>query len=804
MNFLTNKSCGEISEVIRKEAVSYIYFSDNLEVKLGDKRETKLHEDYISVPWPDIEQCIKAMCKAKEGKSSAVYSSFLESEYSPYPIIISARKLLFGAENSVYLVIGGKPQWQNVLTNVYCHGNIGNHPLSESYLYRDILNIKPIGYVPKRKNSKTLRWILSGFFNNNLWEQLNNVALIIVDMVSGYLPKIDKEDIEGILSYSKRISIPAIFFIKNPFDGIARYLGENGVVILAPSNEIVGTTYTFEPSVYLNHTHNEDLKLFLTKYDLRGLKINKNGFNRAIELRITESDEKIKDFFKKYFEFSNCLSKWDIKRYSRRVNRLGKALYDRVMEFTGSVSSNNDLHFDWKTHPIGEARTRFYDALWSLDESSRTIADELLDKVDSIMRSFQNKLTPKGECLRNILMSYSNQNNTVNILGKESALHGFLLNVFPEMPSLSENLIIDPDKLEDAHISDLLILLDQVHGVNKAKLLTTCSSKIMVLNYPWQIDTAKKSVEDVENVFLRNSFSTVNIAAKRNDKPANLFKVSVTGHIDKPENFEEERLFQADEHAENDSFISDISSDLIEEYEDSIDEDLSFQRAMTDNNQFEVQKWVVPVENREILIPENRHIIVVREKDTELVKANELRPGDTILIARDFNLKSLSDFVWQIMEKKFGIKRKNHPGNQWRVKLKEYILGHPGISYPEILEKLKDTGAIGIKTPAAIYLWLEYDDIIGPHDLETVRIIAKLVNAEEKWMEWWNGITQIRKIHRRILHNLWQVFSYSAKNLKERPDEDYVVDRNLGIKISEISELVRFTRVTGNPKKMQS
>ena len=805
MNFLVNRSCDDTGKMVYEDSTSYVYFSDSEEVKSEETSRIQLFEDYISVPQVDIEQSIRALCLAKDGKSSVIYSPFYESEYLPYPIIISARKLLYGVENSLYLVIGGKAQWQNVLKNVYCHGNVGNHALSKYYSFRDILNFGTSGRTPKRKSYKHVRWLLSGFFNSDLWGQIEGIALVVVDMVTGITPKLDMMDLEAILAYSTRNSIPVVFFVKNTMDKIAEYLRENGVEILSPPIELVKSKSIFKPQVYSHHTLNQELNAFLTNYNLRSHKIDKNGLNKTIEVRITEDNKYLRNFYQKYLDLASCIRIWDSTSYGRHVYFLARMLYDSVMEFTGNVNTNLEGRFEWIRHPIGANRARFSDAMWKLSDPSRNLAMELIEEADTVMKNFESEQTPKGKCLSELLLNYQAQNKTVFLLGKESALDGFLRNTFPERSSLVERLLVAPDQLENAHPSDIIILLDPVYGRNKTKLLTSCSSNIIILNYPWQVSVTKKSIEEVKDILFGKQLSLKAVTPETNDKPVDLIEVSFTGASNQTKQDEKEVLDETGGATSiNDPLFSE-SNDLFEEDpEEDIDEDISYLNAISDNNgSYELPKWIVSIENREIVIPENRKIVLIKENRTYLIKAPKLKPGDRILITKEFNPKSLSDFVWEVMERKFGIKRKTHPGNEWREKLKEYMIEHPGTTYTQMFEKLKQICNIGIKTPTAIYLWLESYDVIGPHDLETLNSIAKLVNSEDKLKEWWAGIQYIRTRHRRMIRHLWKVFTYSAKELKERSEEDYVVDPNLGIKISEISKLVRFATITGIPRKAE-
>ena len=804
MNFLADMNCDDIGKKVYEDSTSYVYFSDSEEVKSEETIRIELDEDSISVPKVDIEQSVMALCRARQGKSSVIYSPFYESSYLPYPIIISARKLLFGVKNSSYLIIGGKVQWGKVLKNVYCHGNVGNHALSKYYSFRDISSLAKGGRASNRKSYRNVRWVLSGFFNSDLWKRLERISMVVVDMVTGDTPKLDITDLETILGYSRRHSLPVVFFLKNTMEKVADYLQENGVEILYPPIEQSKPISIFKPQLYSHHTHDDELNEFLTNYNLRSYKIAKNGHNKAIQVRITEDNRYIGEFYQKYLKLSSSIRMFDNNSYGKRVSFFARMLYNNVMEFTGNVDTNQYGRFDWLTRPIGANRVRFSDMVWNLSEPSRNIAMELIDEVDAIMKNFQTELTPKGESLKELLLGYKAQNKTVILLGEESALNGFLRNIFPEESSFIEQLLVAPDQLMNAHPVDIIVLLDPVYGMNKTKLLTSCSSNIIILNYPWQVGVTKKSIEEVKDFLLGRRSSLKEATKETKDKPVDLIEVSFTDSSNQTKQDEKEVLVET--HRETsiyDPIFSESNDLFAEDSEEDIDEDFSSLNAISGSNEsYELPKWIVPIENKEVEIPENRKIVLVKENRSYLIKAQGLMPGDRILITNDFNPKSLSDFVWEIMERKLGIKRKTHPGNEWREKLKPYLIEHPGTTYTQIFEKLKQIRNIGIMTPTAIYLWLESYDIIGPHDLETLEAIAKLVNSEAKLKDWWEGIQYIRMRHRRIIRHLWKVFAYSVKELKEKSEEDYVVDQNLGIKISEISRLVRFAKITGTPRKV--
>lgn len=806
-NPIINQNCESIRGKVFKEVEAYVYFSEDENVKLEDTRKFELVEDNIAVPQVDIEQTVRALCHLQEGKSCAIFSPSYESNYLPYPMIISAIPLLFGFETFSYLVIGGKHEWEIVLKSVYRHGNVGNHSLLKYYDYRDILNVRTgESQATKRKPRKCTRWIFSGFFNSDLWDHLDDIALIIVDLATGTHPKLDKTDVETIMSYSSRKSIPAVFFLRNPLDKVAEYLSEFGVEMIPPRVEASKLDPLDTQQIFSHHTRNEDLDTFLTSYNLRNYKINKNGIKKTVEIRLTGEDHEFRDLYQKFFEFKSSLTTSDSSSYGRRVYYLGRALFDAAMEFTGAINTNLIGRFEWIAHPIGAARAAFFDVIWGLSDASRDLATELIDKVDSIMREFETKPTPKGRCLIEILENCKKENKTPIVMGKAEALRGFLLNVLSEYAPDVEQLIVPPDQLENAYSSDLLIILNPLYGRERTKLLTSCASKLVILNYPCQQKMTKKSIEEVQKLIGGNGVPfehNVGNEPKLNDTSEGIINVILTVNDNSADKTEGKTFIELDGETEINSLeFNDFNDMTDEDGEDEEDEDFPYLSALPGNDDsFDLPKWIVPIENREVLIPENRKIVLVKENKTYLTTPSRLKSGDKILITKDFNPRSLSDFVWEIMERKFGIKRKTHPGNEWREKLKEYIVRNPGITYPQVFERLKQHGNIQIQTPTAIYLWLESDDIIGPHDIETLEAIAGLFGLQEKVKEWQTGIQFIRSRHRRLIRHLWQVAKYNATELKERYNEDYVVDPKLGIRISEISNLVRFAIVTGTPRK---
>ncbi len=799
MSFLDNKSCIEINKIVNEQVRLYSYFSDSEEVRESDIIKVQALEDSISVPQIDIEQSIKALCLSRESKSSAVCSQFYESRYLPYPIIISAIKLLHGTENAYYLVIGSKEQWKTVLKGAYQHGKLANHPLSKYYDFIDILNVKTNKGKFQRRSYKTVRWVLSGFSNSDLWEKLRDVALIVVDMVTVNTSELDETDIEVILSYSRKNKIPIVFFVKNYADRVSKYLKNNGVEMIVPSIALPKPTNLSAPQVHSYHIKNEELKAFLTYYNLRYHKINKNGLKKSIEIIVVDNNKIFSKFFHKYLELSSSLNQRDLNSNGRRARYLSRNLYGSIMEFTGNVSTTNGYRFEWIKHPIGVNRTRFYETIWKLSDQSQILAKEMIDEVDLIMKNFESKNTPKGESLLKLLKGSRDHNKKVVLLAEQSDLDNFLKNSFPERASFIEEFLVSSEQLENASASDHMILLSTVDWKNKTILLTSCCSSIIILNYSEEVNISRKTIEDIKKFYSGERFSsgTTEIEPKYET-----IEIKVTGAVNQSINGETEFRDETERDLISQLKFNETEDFFEDDLEEEMDEDILNPNLKSENqNTYELVKWVVSIENREVIVPSNRKIVLVKDNKTYTVKISKLSPGDRILITKNFNPKSLSEFVWEIMEKKFGIKRKTHPGNEWREKLKEYMNQNPEISYAQVFEKLKEVNDIGIKTPVAIYLWLESYDLIGPQDFITLKAIAKLVNSENRLKEWWEGIQYIRMRHRRMIHHLWKVVKYSAMELEERNAEDYVIDHVLGIKISEISKLVRFATVTGTPKK---
>ncbi len=785
-----NLKCEDLKTEVFKRTNQYIYFSDDDDVRFEDTIKVESKEDFISIPEPDIEQTVSALCLLKEGKSCAVYSPFYESRYSPYPMIISAVYLLSNTTYS-YLVIGGKKEWEVVLNNVYRHGNIGNHPLMKYYRFKDILKSNSLNPdTTRRKQSYRVRWLLSSFYQDDLWDQLEDIALIIVDLTSGNSPRFDKTGIEGIMNYSSNSSIPAVFFLKNPLDSISRYLKESGVELVTPKIEMKDIQPHETPTVPIPNSSNYELNSFLKQYDLRSYKISKNGIKKKIEIIYIEDQDKFRELYNK---FNNFLSSLNINRddsYVKYVKSLGRSLLNEAMEFTGAVNTNTSVKFEWLTHPLGTSRDRFNDAIWMLNEEATESAKEVIDVIDSIMREFESKVTPKGTNLAVTVNAFLNENKTVRVLGKRDALSPFLQHVLPYDSQYIQNMIVPPDQLESADPADILIFLNPVCGRESMKLLTSCAEKLIIINYPWEKKNTLCSTEKIRKL----------IEIKDSDE--NFIEVKDSGDISSNQPVNEQYSEIKKENVPSIPQFYDFDDDLPDNEEEEEENFIDFAAVFGKDGDYTVQKWIVPIQNREVIMPGNRQIVLIKDNETYTGIPSQLKPGDVILISKDFNPKSLSDFVWEIMEKKYGIRRKTHPGNQWREKLKEYIFKHPGITYPQILEKLNENGNIGISTAAAIYLWLESDTIIGPFSNGTLEAIASLVGSKEKINEWKRGIQEIRQKHRRLSIYIGYLSRYNATNLKEKNNEDDIVVPELNIRLSELSKLVQFASVTGYPRKM--
>jgi hypothetical protein len=808
---LRSYNCEAIKTKILEETRAYRFFSENEYVRTGITNYFQNFENYISTPMIDIEQTVLALCRAREGKSCAVYSPFYESKYMPYPLILSARSLLAGNMYSSYLVIGGRHEWPSILSHVYRHGDIDNHPLMSDYGFRDILNARLQEKKSKRQRPrKYIRWIFSGFYNSNLWEELDDIALVMVDLISENSHAINRTDLEEILSYSSRKSIPVVFFMKTPLDKVGRILLELGVEIVHPSIILEGTKQPVSP--IQSRTHDDGLKTFLTQYNLRSFKFGHNQFRRTIEIKKVEESEKFFDFYRQYSDLNVKLKTEDYNRTGGYVRLLARDLFDSVMEFPGAVNCGGGLGFNWLEHAIGQARESFSDKIHnlSISDDSRDSSDLLLEKADAIMREFEGKPTPKGTVLFNELKKYLQKNLSPIIMGKKNTLENFMKNMFTVKELLVEQLIVTPAGFENANYSDALILLNSVYGRERAKLLTSCTDRIIILNYTWQTRISGAAVEEVKKLVKNWRGETLDTTGKYQttiqhpESSINLVMTEANNSSNEGSRTEGEKT---------DDYVNDsipFYKDLIDADDDGDDgeenyDDFSYLDLMLERGEaFTISKWKIPIENMEIIIPENRNIVVIKENKTYTTIPSHLKKGDLILISKDYSFKTMSDFVWDIMERRLKINRRNHPSNEWRERLKRYMKTNPRMSYSQLYNKLRSYGTMGVQTPSAIYLWLESDDIIGPKDFETLKTIADFLGMTDRLKDWQMGIRTVRSIHNRMMRHIWRVAKYSARKIREESYEDYdVVDPRLGISVAELSNLVRFVTVTGAPKKME-
>ena len=804
-------NCETIKTNVLEETHAYRFFSGSEHIRTGITKHFQNFENYISIPIVDIDQTVSALCQAMVGKSCAIYSPFYESKYMPYPLILSGRSLLSGHPYSSYLIIGGRYEWPSILEHVYRHGDIDNHPLMKDYGFRDILNAKlDDKQKTKRRPQKYIRWIFSGFYNSNLWERLNDIALVIVDLISENSHGVSRTDIEAILAYSSGKSIPVVFFIKTPLDKVGNILLGLGIEIIHPSVILQRSDQPIFP--IQSRTRDEELRTFLTQYNLRSFKFSHNQFKRTIEIKKIEESAEFLDFYRQYSDLKFKLKNKDSNRTGWYARRLAMNLFDAVMEFPGAVNRGGGLGFNWLEHTLGQARDNFSDRVYnlSLSDDSKDSADLLLEKADNIMKEFEGKPTPKGIVLRDELKKYLQENLSPIIMGDKNTLKNFIYNIIAVDKSLGEQLIVTPDEFENAKYSDALFLLNPVYGGKRGILLTSCTNRIVILNYTWQTKISDDSIEEVKKLIKNwreislDTSGRYQTMIQHPENPINLVMTESTNSSNE--------VHRTGREGTDDYFNDSITlfKDLIDANDDREDseedyEDFSYLDPLLERGEtFTISKWKIPIENMEIIIPENRNVVVIKENKTYPTIPSHLKKGDLILISKDYGPKTMSDFVWDIMERKLQINRKDHPSNEWREGLKRYLKRNPGMSYSQLYHKLQIYGPIGVQTPSAIYLWLESDDIIGPKDFETLKTIADFLDMTDRLKDWQMEIRTVRSIHNRMMRYIWKVAKYSAKKIRDESYEDYdVVDPRLGISVAELANLVSFATVTGTPKKVE-
>lgn len=795
---LSRYSCEEIKEKVFSVKDSYVYFSEEERNRYEDTLTVTEHEDRIFIPISDIMQTINALCLSIQGKACSVSSPVYESNYIAYPALMSAVPLLLDSK-SYYLIAGNKRLWEKIISCSYRHGTVGNHPLMKRFVYRTISDInESSGNRMNVKSGKAIKWITSGLLNTEQWQKLNNISLIIADLTGENQYGIQKTDIENILNYSKSKSLPVIFFKGNNSEKISKYLCDLEVIDTSWSFDGIGEVRSNSVLGEQLNTKDDLLRNFISIYNQRSLNISKFGIKKRIYIKLTAESVEFKKVYHTWVSLLKSVDLYDHNKHAKYVTKLSSKLLRAILEFPGQVSKEQG-EIEWRNTSIGMLKEDFYRNIWSLNENSMRIARELNDNIDQILKKYEVNPTPLGKILKETVIEYLNSGKEPVLLGDKDLLTRFFMNDISEETGILFSKIVSVDHLEEIDYANPLIKLGPFINNDKTKLLTSRTNNLVLLIYPWLRNKTENAIKEVQFLIkLKTQNHDTGIENKEDKKMLEQEEIIEVNYEGKEGEFISEReelpeLFESAEEEDNDEFetenlsIFDGSHYLLNNGEPDYDK---------------IPKWIVSLGEKDTIIPENRRIIVLTDEKATSKSPKQLKPGDRILITKDFNPRSISDFIWEIMEKRMKIKRSTHPGNQWRIKLIEYK-NDQKITSRQIFERLQNIGNIGIMTPVAVYLWLINDEVIGPLDRNTLNAIARLVGQTDKIMEWQQGIKYIRSLHNKLIRHLWRIVEYNANGVDGKFEDDYMIDEKLGIKASELSKLILIAKVSSLPRRIE-
>lgn len=797
--------------VVKEECSHYRYLSDRKDIRGKFRRFDRMPEDGISVPFQDQEIAVKVLTNIGEGRNCMVVSNSYNNSFSPYPLLITARPLLREFDYYPFLVIGGKAVWKSILESVYRHGDTGNHPLSSEHRFPDVSQVShTTNGIGRKRIGKKQKWIFSGFMNSDQWDTLGNISLIVVDLVSDASDDPDQSSIMEILQYSTEHRVPVVFYLDNPWDQIYKYLSEKGLTQVYSNTSESSEGREWGKNLKTDTVISQDPALadFIKGYRTRVSNLRKNTGKRHITIQILNDDSILASIISKKNKAFNMLSGNEEDIAITKVKRISQKITSLTLSELG-----------WTGHPRGDKMvaelaipsmlTYLYRLIWvqGIGDEFREAIVDFGDSVRAFVDFYFDLPTQKGLELLDMINEVTQSGNSCTVVVASDELED-------EYTSLLEiNGIRGVDvrsyfTLRGSKEPDTAIFVDPPFGWSTNRLMLS-SENVIILSYRYQAKAARNSTENVVN-FIKSSSSKQGEGVDREgvSDDSNLIDVKVSGNVTEVSSKGREGTGKkSDMEMElDDSIVPEFNESWSGTDFDDFEEDIDDQTVeQYDGIESQEARYLIETESGPVRVPESRKIPTIRSGRTFMASPKNIWPGDIILVSKDFNPRPLSDYVWYIMKRAYGISREAHPGDEWRRKLKDYRDAHPEMTKSDILEQLKKMGDTTIMTTVALYEWLDYNEVIGPKSPGTVLAIARLTGCEDRYEDWLRGIRDIRSLHNKLMKHLWKIAKFNIKRLRRGAydTENFYLDRKLKISISDLSKLMTFAEVTRRSVKIE-
>jgi hypothetical protein len=206
-------------------------------------------------------------------------------------------------------------------------------------------------------------------------------------------------------------------------------------------------------------------------------------------------------------------------------------------------------------------------------------------------------------------------------------------------------------------------------------------------------------------------------------------------------------------------------------------------------------RWIVFTDGTRMLCRSSDSIRILKpdDMDTTVVKPEELKSGDNVIIVNGSVRDAIYDEILKQMEE---VPERWYDLNLirfWQTKIREGFFER-NLSYNELHSALKAEGT-SIQTASAIANWLN-GSVMGPSDPEDIRRMGVVLNIEalkKNWVEINDALRRIRAINRVIARCLNEMVIHGALGTIR---ESEIIDlEEYGISMDELLDSVEIKTV---------
>lgn len=634
------------------------------------------------------------------------------------------------------------------------------------------------------------------------------------------------EHLQNLKAWSKRNSIPCIFFIsQDPPCEYAVQLIKAGISYWGWNSTALLEDYQKDMKIHKNNPEKSETPFWNTINQIRN---RANGITKVIisieEAEINkllmEARENYKILYQKAKKENNPFA-------ISASKRLLHVIYS-FEELTAPLSYvEKEYAVSWGFFPISQKIENLKQNLSMLSQWDSTYSSFYQTSIDQIRRLYDYMIktnSGKTSLIPRIINEAINKGKKLAIVSKNTpnseALKRFLMNerhLNKELLESKEIILISIKELNDISPIDICILYGCPRYYQKWLISISSAETLGFLTYASEVSPLKYMLK--ENEGLPDYFSF----EKRTRSIAKMVK----GGLEEINNLVKKSTKSSKPPRDKIVFTNPIDAEIIGveleplletflQQDFSIDSDYTVEAEILSESRFEgLSITESEVEAVKLRLGNNRIMYVHTEKTVQVFidykeevaykKAKLLQPNDLLILINNSTSKPLTEAVINKVE--------SHPKmieviayqKSWIHYLQRGVKetgDYPAV----ILHKLKLLGAKSPKTSLAVSHWVN-GRVIGPRDKNNIKLIGEIYKQPfliENVDKIYAAVQRLRGIHHSLSRKLGRLIPKAGVVLEQGGEDDTLIDSDLDLYLEDFANIITIERVKGveGPEKV--